>query len=379
MSTAADCPAPFQLFILYNAQSMLVNTSLPFAAKFFSFLRELFVFFCVYISDGQKLMPEGGKNKMKKRMSLALALVLALALLAGCGNSYSSSVSSSTTTADTAATEWYEPEESYDDGYYESRSDYSASQTASSSSALESANVKVIYTASMELETTEFDASAAELKSIVERCGGWFEQNEVNNYSTYRYAYYTVRVPAESFEDFCAAAGGVATQTYYSASSDVVSEDYYDIEARLATQQTKLARLQELLAQAENMEDIITIESAISETELNIESLTGSLRHYDSLIDYSTVTISLREVYRVSDVEQPAIGFWAKLGAAFRSGYTAFVTGIQSAALSAARNWVGWLVLILIVAAAAVIIVRRTRARKSRRPLPPEQESSEER
>ena len=49
---------------------------------------------------------------------------------------------------------------------------------------------------------------------------------------------------------------------------------YYDNEARLTTQRTKLERLQELLSKAEAMEDIITIESAISETELQIEYLT---------------------------------------------------------------------------------------------------------
>ena len=50
--------------------------------------------------------------------------------------------------------------------------------------------------------------------------------------------------------------------------------------------QIKLERLQKLLAQAENMEDIITIESAISETEWNIEDLSGTLRHYDALVDF---------------------------------------------------------------------------------------------
>ena len=91
--------------------------------------------------------------------------------------------------------------------------------------------------------------------------------------------------------------------------SDNISEQYYDTESRLVTQQTKLERLQTLLSQAETMEDIITIESAISETELEIEQLTGTLRQYDSLVDYSTVTISLEEVYRLSNVEEAPTSF----------------------------------------------------------------------
>ena len=52
------------------------------------------------------------------------------------------------------------------------------------------------------------------------------------------------------------------------------------------------------------MEDIIALESAISETELEIEFLTGSLRKYDSKINFSTITLSLREVYRLSTDEE---------------------------------------------------------------------------
>ena len=88
---------------------------------------------------------------------------------------------------------------------------------------------------------------------------------------------------------------------------DDVSEAYYDQESRLTTQRTKLERLQELLRQAQDMEDIITIESAISETELEIEFLTGSLRKYDSQINYSTITLSLREVYRREEREEQGV------------------------------------------------------------------------
>ena len=51
------------------------------------------------------------------------------------------------------------------------------------------------------------------------------------------------------------------------------------------------------------MEDIIALESALSETELQIEYLTGSLRRYDSLVGYSTVNLQLREVYRLAQPE----------------------------------------------------------------------------
>ena len=46
------------------------------------------------------------------------------------------------------------------------------------------------------------------------------------------------------------------------------------------------------------MADIITIESAISDTEYEIESLSGTLRHYDALVDYATVSLTLSRTFR---------------------------------------------------------------------------------
>ena len=125
------------------------------------------------------------------------------------------------------------------------------------------------------------------------------------------------------------------------------------------------------------MEDIITLESAISETELAIEQLTGTLRKYDSLVNYATVTISLTEVYKLTEVEQPVIGFGAKLGQAFRSGSAGFVDGLQRFLLGVARGWIGWLIFLIIVIAVVLIVLRirrRQKARSARQPayVPPQ-------
>ncbi len=228
------------------------------------------------------------------------------------------------------------------------------------------ANVKLIYRANIDMESTEFDTALQGLNALVARMGGYFENSELNNYASYRRGSYTVRVPAENFDAFCTAVGALCQVNSLSRSAEDVSEYYYDTESRLLTQQTKLARLQELLKQAEDMEDIITLESAISDTELAIENLTGTLRRYDSLVGYSTVWISLQEVYKLTEPEPAAIGFGAKMAAAFRSGCTGFVNGLQRFLLSVARGWIGWLIFLVFVAAVVWIVLhirRRVRAR----------------
>ena len=61
------------------------------------------------------------------------------------------------------------------------------------------------------------------------------------------------------------------------------------------------------------MADIITIESAISDTEYEIESLSGTLRHYDALVDYATVSLTLSETYKLDENEGAPLTFGARI------------------------------------------------------------------
>lgn len=308
----------------------------------------------------------------------ALALLLAL-LVAGCGaSSYNAS------TKDMAGDLYYDTNAASNDSWNaESSTPYDPAPQEPGyggvdSDALDPMNaalpegVKMIYSASLTLETTEFDQAVQQLSQLVQDCGGWVESSQLYNYNSYREAVYTFRVPAEQFSPFCQQAGELCTLRDIRRSGEDVSERYYDSESRLATQRTKLTRLQELLAKAENMEDIITLESAISETELAIEQLTGTLRHYDSLVGYSTVNVELREVYKVTAAEEPAIGFWAKLGAAFRAGTGYFVDDLQDLALGFARGWAGWLIFFAVAAAVILLLRRSFRRRRERRGQEPQ-------
>ena len=306
---------------------------------------------------------------MKKKLTLLFALILLISLFAGCGSSKSDSASMETTMAtsssvsnNTSAAYGY----AYDMEAPAAAEKSESVETTAAGGGIAQANVKMIYSADISLQTTEFDEATAKMSELVSSLGGYFEASSVDNYGSYRYGSYTIRVPAEHFESFCNQLSQLCQLNSISRSADDISEVYYDTEARLTTQRTKLERLQELLAQAESMEDIITLESAISETELAIENLTGTLRHYDSLVGYSTIRVSIDEVYKLEEVEEPVIGFGAKLASAFKRGCTRFVSNLQDMALSFAYHWVGWVLFLAVAAVVIVIAVRRVKARRRR-------------
>ena len=241
------------------------------------------------------------------------------------------------------------------------------------------AGAKMIYTADMDLETKEYDAASQALSDLVDELGGYFEHRSLNQGRYYRSLSCVVRIPAGNFRTFLERAGETAHVTGCTDYLEDVSEAYYDQEARLTTQRTKLERLQELLGKAENMEDIITIESAISETELQIEYLTGSLRKYDSLINYSTVNLNLQEVYRLSTDEEVPVTFAQRLGTAFSTGFQRGVEGLEDFTIGLARNWMTLLLLAAVIAAVVLLLCRRRRRKAERSAaVPPKVEEAGE-
>ena len=172
-----------------------------------------------------------------------------------------------------------------------------------------------------------------------------------------------MRVPQEKFEAFLHQIGELCRVRYRSQSAEDVSEHYYDMESRLETAKIKLDRLQELLTKAETMEDIITLENAISDVEYQIEALSGQLRHYDALIDYATIYVQLSEVYKVTEDETAPVTFGQRMASAFREGLRDFGDAMEGLAEWLAYSWLTLLILAAIVIA-AVKLIRRGRSGK---------------
>ncbi|WP_298031427.1 DUF4349 domain-containing protein [uncultured Dysosmobacter sp.] len=313
-----------------------------------------------------------------KRKALAglLALMLLLTLTA-CGGSakgesnsaaMDAAVPSNTTTAEA------------DYGYYPADTEEMVEapaaepqESASKAEALQGR--KLICTAQLELETTEFDQASVRLAELTEEYGGWFESSSVGGRgSGHCWANYTVRVPVARYQAFLNQIGELCHETWRSTEQQDITESYYDTQGRLETQKIKLERLQELLRKAEAMEDIITIESAISETEWMIDDLSGTMRHYDSLVDYATITVSLQEVYKLSNVEEVPDSFGSRIGAAFRNGCSAFADGMENLAVALAYGWM-W---VLLAAAAVVLVVRILRKRRKKAGKPSAEKRDEQ-
>ena len=282
--------------------------------------------------------------------SLAASAALALSL-AACGST-SRSTYSAAVSNDTAALS------SQDAGDYEYYSAESAAPGEGSSfssddltssmldpSTVESSR-KIVYNASVRMETTDYDTTRAALQEAVTAANG--------------YTYYTARIPAENYRSFLTAAGEAGNVTSLNESAQDITAEYVDVEARLKALNDQRDRLNALADKAETTADLLEIESQLSDVQYQLESYTGQMRLMDNQVRYSTVDISLQEVQVLTPT---ATTFGEKFVEAVTSGWRGFVDGAEDLILVVVYLWP----VVLIVLAILLVARPALKRRKARR------------
>ena len=225
-------------------------------------------------------------------------------------------------------------------------------------------DAKLIRRADLRVQTETFDQAVAALEQMVQACGGYFqnagvEGGGIRNQSANRYGSYTIRLPQEQFDSFLGRTGELGYVVSQSESSENVSQQYYDTQARLKTQRTKQERLLALLEKADSMETIVALEDALSQVEYEIESLTTSLNQYDSLITFSTIDLILEEVKTITTAPGERDSLGTRMAAGVRSSFRGLVNGGQELLVWLSYNLALVLVLAVIAAAAGVVLWKK--------------------
>ena len=177
---------------------------------------------------------------MKKRFySFVTAAALTAAMLTGCGAADKGGAASSTASYDMAV---------------ESAAEYAAGAVvAEENGAIQSSlspqtgtDRKIVYTASMRMESTRFDDARAALLAAVEDCGGYLESTDQSGSAKEgsRWVYYTVRVPAGKYTAFLEQAGQAGSVLNLNESAQDITMEYVDVQARLESLQNKKTRLE---------------------------------------------------------------------------------------------------------------------------------------
>ena len=298
---------------------------------------------------------------MKRKVEAFLIAVMLVMMTAGCGNSSKMTAEDRATVSSGAEL----------DGEYSWDTDETADTGVTSENGVEAQvenGRKLIRTVSLSLETKEFDSVLTNLSTKTTELGGYIETSSVNgnSYSHHstRYASYVIRIPADKLNEFVEVVSELGNVTQKNESVEDVTLRYIDVESHKKALETEQERLLELLSKAENMEEILTIESKLSDIRYEIENYESQLKTMDNQIDYSTVNVDVDEVERITETGEKS--FFAEIKDRFGDSLYQVGRGIRSFVI----GFLGSLPIIfvwVVIAAVVVIVVRSIRKKRKKK------------
>lgn len=219
----------------------------------------------------------------------------------------------------------------------------------------------VISTGDLTVEVEDPRGSVDQARELAKSLGGYVESQTVNDQgSGSNGASLTVRVPQEKLDEAFAGLGELGKVRSESRSSEDVTAQHVDLQARVASLETSVERLTDLMAGSATTSELIEAESALSARQAELDSLKAQLKMLEGQVDEATIWVTFTTVSALPN-GGPS-NFWEGLLAGLSS-----ITAAGAGALVLLGILLPWLVVIAIVTFAIVLLVRSGRKRRARR------------
>ncbi|TDW91559.1 DUF4349 domain-containing protein [Kribbella sp. VKM Ac-2566] len=175
-----------------------------------------------------------------------------------------------------------------------------------------------------------------------------------------------LKVPTKSFETAIQRLSDLGKRTQIHQESTDVTEQVVDVASRIESQRASLDRMRALMAKANTIGEIVSVESELTRREADLESLLAKQKNLALQTDLATLTLTLTEKGKPPAITEPKEdkGFVAGL----KSGWNAFTAAFTSIATA-----VGALLPFLVLLAIILVPLWLFRSKLRRRPaaLPP--------
>jgi hypothetical protein len=247
------------------------------------------------------------------------------------------------------------------------RPDSAAGEARQPSSAAMPANStdrrKIIYRATVELVVDNFDPVQKNVDVLVEQFHGYLAKSNISGRpGVPRSGRWTIRVPVEEYNDFMAAAREVGEVRRVSSESQDVTEEFYDVEARIRNKKQEEVRLKDLLDKATGkLEEVLAVEKEITRVRGEVEQLEGRMRVLGDLTTLATVELQVDEIKDYVPQEAPT--YATRVRRAFDGSIAALVAACKESSIAAVAIS-PWLAVLLVLGLPLVLLARARRRRK---------------
>lgn len=185
----------------------------------------------------------------------------------------------------------------------------------------------VIAIGTVSLTSDDVSGARREVQRVVDAQGGRVAEESTEagaGTGAEGYARLVVRVPSARFDDAMKALEQVATLRSSTRGSEDVTTQVIDTRVRVRAQEASLERVETLLAEADDLKDVIWIESQLTSRQAELDSLKSQQAWLADQTSLSTITVDITDA-EVADLpdDEPA-GFVSGL----RSGVDALAASV---------------------------------------------------
>ena len=159
--------------------------------------------------------------------------------------------------------------------------------------ALETAQRKVISSASVSIEVEDVQEAVTGVRTIAEGLGGFVEQLSSSGEPEHERAAMTIRVPQGQFFPAMERIEALGTVQNRNVGSEDVSEQFIDLEARLKSSLREEESLLSLLEKVATVSEVLAIERELTRVRSEVERLQGRLNFLERRVDLATISVSL--------------------------------------------------------------------------------------
>lgn len=254
---------------------------------------------------------------------------------------------------------------------------------------LEQKDEKLAYSANLKLETKQLESALEFIYKNIQEHKGIIQQEDQRNYEdTYyvregyvqqRSSYILVRIPTDSYESFITkirSSDNVLSVTGLNKSVENFTDVYSDLDIQLKNYKIQQDRLFYFLENAESIEDMLSIESKLSELQYKIESIENNMKSIDKDVEYSKIEINLTEVMKYTDVKENPNTFLERLSLYVSSSINTFIFTMEGI-LEFSIYAIPYIVIIGLICFTIIKVVKQ-RKRKKDKPSNTENKEKEE-
>jgi hypothetical protein len=220
----------------------------------------------------------------------------------------------------------------------------------------------IIYRGSISVRVKDVTAAAAQTTGIASTAGGFIGSDNRSRGSGDDTATMELRVPADKFASVVDQLSKLGHEDARQISTEDVTEQTIDLDARIAVQQARVDSGRKLLASAKSLSDLVMLEREVATRESDLASLQAKKRHVADLVALSTITVTLlSEQAPVAPPKAARHGFVGGLAA----GWHALLASL-SVLLTVLGAVLPWLLGVVLPIAVVYYLVRR--GMRERRP-----------